>query len=87
MKSYIKVNDNYRIESDYYNFILIEKYMGKDAETGEPKEHERKQFFPNIEQCLRRVRENEIKACFDIDEVVAVLQKSYELDKISAEAK
>lgn len=86
MKPYIKVNDNYRIESDRYNFILIEIYEGQDKD-GNPKTQEREQYFPTIEQCLRRVRQNEIKACFDIDEVLAVLKKSYELDRISAEAK
>lgn len=81
----LKVTDSFYIKTDRYNYILIEKYMAKDKD-GNPKMREHKQFFPNLEQCLRRVRECEGKFCHNFDELYEVLQKSYVLDAETADS-
>ena len=77
------INDSFRIEADKYQYILIESYMGKDKD-GNPKMMEHKSYYPTLEQCIRAVRNMDIKRSSTIDEIFDALMRSYALDKQSA---
>lgn len=80
----IKVNDNFRIASDKYQYILIESYEGQDKD-GNSKIHENQSYYPSLELCLRAVRDSEVKQCETIDHIFEALTRSYALDRQSAD--
>ena len=87
----IKINDSFRIEADRYNYILIESYLGKPGKDKhgnptEPKIQTHESYFPSLEQCIRAVRDMDIKRSDTIDQIFDALQRSYALDKVSAES-
>ena len=50
----IKINDNFEIDCDGTEFVLKEKYMGKDKETKEPKEQfYPDRYYPSLESCCK----------------------------------
>jgi len=77
----IKVSDNFTIRADRYNYILVETYESLSRETGKLEIRERESYYPSIEQCVRAVRQHQVKLCEGIDELMEALQRSYTLDK------
>ena len=73
------INDKFKIDSDKYQFILIETYEGKDRD-GYPKQHERMTYYPCLEQCLKAIRDEECKEAGTVAELLEALHKAYELD-------
>lgn len=82
----IKVTDTFTIRADRYNYILLESYETTSRKTGKPMTRERESYYPSIEQCIKAVRQHEIKLCPGIDEVLECLQRSYTLDKEVSDA-
>lgn len=76
----IKVNTRFSIDADKFCFHVVEYGEGKTRE-GAPKITERRTYHPNLEQCLNHIRQQECKDCADVDELLAVLKKSYVLDR------
>lgn len=72
----IKLDGNYTIDSDAYNWILrFEKtYMGRDKE-GNPKEHTSidESYHANFKQCVLQYLNNTLKPCEALNEVLAKL--------------
>lgn len=49
----IKINDKFEIKTETNQFVLVEYYVGKDAETKKPKTHYRERYFPTLKSlCL-----------------------------------
>jgi len=80
------VNDKFRIEVDNYCYHLIETYEGVDRKTKQPKEQQKVSYYPSLEQCLRAVKEAEIRECQGIDEVLNALTRSYQIAQDTARA-
>lgn len=71
----------YRVEADKYQFIVVERYTGKDKD-GNPCEQERDiGYYPSLELVLRRIREDLVKDSSTVEEILKALYASYSLDR------
>ena len=72
----IKLDDNYTIDSDAYNWILrCEKtYMGKDKQ-GNPKEQTsiNETFHASFKQCILEYINETAKECKDLISIIELL--------------
>ena len=71
------VNDRFQILADNYCYHLVETYKGINKKTKEAKEQKRTSYYPSLEQCLRAVKDVEVKECTGVDEILEALQRSY----------
>ncbi len=78
------VNDKFKIEADNYCYHLVETYEGVDRKTRQPKQQHKTSYYPSLEQCLRAVKEAEIRECQGIDEVLNALSRSYKIAQDTA---
>jgi hypothetical protein len=79
------VNDRFKVKVDNYCYHLVETYEGLERKTRKTKQQEIVSFYPSLEQCLRAVKEAEIKECQGIDEVLNALTRSYKIAQETAE--
>lgn len=62
----MKLNDRFRVESDTYNWILIETRQGVNKK-GEEVVTENRTYHGNLKQCLLSFVDKELKYCKEVD--------------------
>lgn len=78
------VNDRFQILADTYCYHLVETYEGINRKTKEPKQQQRTSYYPSLEQCLRAVKDAEVKQCSGVQEILEALQRSYTISETAA---
>lgn len=72
----IQVNTNYRVSSwKHGGWMLETRKEGKDKD-GNKKEHWTPRFYPNFEQCARKIVEEEASLCSSLDEVLKKMDEA-----------
>ena len=61
----ISISDDYKIDADKYQYILLHRTIGKDKD-GNKKEHWDKTFHPTIQQVCNAIMNDELRAAIQI---------------------
>jgi hypothetical protein len=71
----IQVSENYRIDSDKYQFILERFYDGKERATGAVKRQSKLSYHATLEQVARKMLGESAKEAESITEAVQIMNK------------
>lgn len=71
----MKIGDKYEITSDRFQWILTERYMGKDNK-GNDKEHTRESYYATLEQCCNQIVQRDAKQAETVEQVVTAILES-----------
>ncbi|PCI54190.1 MAG: hypothetical protein COB36_10900 [Alphaproteobacteria bacterium] len=71
----MKIDEKYSVRSDTYNWVITEKYLGKDGD-GNEKHHTRDHFFPNLSRCVNWLINNNCKQAASLQEIKEELEKA-----------
>lgn len=71
-------NGKYTAERDKYQWVLTERYEGKDKK-GNAKEHTREAYHATLDQICNEVIERECGKCDDAEEIVTLLKSAKDL--------
>ena len=81
----IKVNDDFEIRTDPYNWILDEWFDGKDKE-GNLRRQKRTTFHANLEQICGVIIDRSASKCESLDEIIHLLKNCIEVLKVNVES-
>ena len=71
----MKINDRFSLTSDKYQWILIERYEGKDKD-GNPKQNERQYYYPNLKQVANKLLDIDCKEYESFQELLDMLERA-----------
>lgn len=69
----IVLNDDFKIDKDTYNWVLIQRKVGVSSKTGQPIYTEMYHYFSNLKQCLIKFIDLSITVEDDIRSIVEKL--------------
>ena len=68
----IKINDEFSMDRDKYQWILYQSYLGKDRD-GNPKTHTRETYYSKLDQIAGAIIDKSAKRCETIEELVLMM--------------
>ena len=71
----IRLSDRFEIDSDKFNWILHDVYIGQDRE-GNPTRKSRVSYHATLEQVSKTIVERSAKECRRLQEVVELMKKA-----------
>lgn len=71
----IKLSERFSVDSDKYNWILHEYYLGKDKD-GKPKTQSRVTFHATLEQVAKKIVEQSAKERESLERMLKVMRNA-----------
>lgn len=80
----IKINEDYTIKADRYNWIVITSYNGKDR-GGNLKRQTRENYHPTLLRACQWIVDDSVKKCESVKKLIDKIEETQKIliDKIS----
>ena len=72
----IKINDEFSMDRDKYQWILHQTYMGRNKITGEPKPQSRQTYYSRIDQIAKAIIDKSLKRCDTAEDILSYLSSA-----------